>query len=44
MKENPGYIELKHIEAATDIATTLAKSSNKIVLGAETLMFNRLSL
>ncbi|BAM79148.1 probable prohibitin protein [Cyanidioschyzon merolae strain 10D] len=34
MKSNPGFIELRRIEAARDIAQKIAKSSNKVFLDA----------
>ncbi len=34
MKNNPGFIELRRIEAARDIAQKIAKSSNKVFLDA----------
>jgi len=42
MKQNPSYIELKRIENAQEIARSLAKSPNKVVLSAEGLMLNLL--
>jgi prohibitin 2 len=40
MKNNPGFIELRQIEAAKDIANSLAKSTNKVILNADALMLN----
>jgi len=40
MKNRPGYIELLRIDNAKDIAVSLAQSSNKIILSADSLMLN----
>lgn len=40
MKENPGFIELRKIENAREIAATVSKGSNKAVLSSDTLMLN----
>ncbi|KAJ1624800.1 band 7 family-domain-containing protein [Pavlovales sp. CCMP2436] len=37
---NPAFIELRKIEAAREIATTVAKSANKIYLSAGSLLLN----
>merc|ERR1712146_239220 len=42
MKNNPQYAELKRIENAVEIAKSLSKSGNKVVLSAEGLMLNLL--
>jgi len=38
--KNPGFVELRRIEAAKDVAGTLAKSSNRIVLSSDSLLLN----
>ena len=43
VKKNPGFIELRRIEAAKDVANTLAKSSNRIVLSSDSLLLNLMS-
>jgi len=40
VRDNPGFIELRKLEAARDIAGTVAKSSNRIFLDAQSLMLN----
>lgn len=40
MKSNPGFIELRRISTAKEIATLLARSSNRMVLSAESLLLN----
>merc|ERR1712216_598590 len=40
VRDNPGFIELRKLEAARDIATTVAKSSNRVFLDAHSLMLN----
>jgi len=40
MKNNPGFIELRRIEAAKEVAQAMAKSSNKILLSSDALMLN----
>lgn len=40
MKTNPGYLQLRRIEAARDIATTVSKSANSVFLDAGTLLLN----
>merc|ERR1711907_435280 len=40
MKENPGFLQLRRIEAARDIATTVSKSANTVFLDAGTLLLN----
>jgi prohibitin 2 len=42
IQSNPYYLELKTIEAARDIARSLANSQNKVYLNSEMLMFNLL--
>lgn len=40
IRSKPGFIELRKIEAAREIAQTIAKSQNKVYLNAETLLLN----
>ncbi|XP_067946943.1 prohibitin-2-like [Watersipora subatra] len=40
IKENPGYLKLRKIRAAQQIAKTLTTSQNKVYLNASTLMLN----
>ena len=40
IKNNPGFIELRQIEAAKDVAISLAKSNNRLILNADALMLN----
>jgi prohibitin 2 len=40
IKNNPGFVELRQIEAAKDVATSLSKSSNRVILNADALMLN----
>ena len=40
IKSNPGFIELRQIEAAKDVATSLSKSNNRVILNADALMLN----
>merc|ERR1719191_620871 len=40
IQNNPGFIELRRIQAAKDVAKQLSKSSNRVVLSTETLMLN----
>ena len=40
MKNKPGFLELRKIETAREIAQILATSRNKIYLDAETLLVN----
>lgn len=40
IKNNPGFVQLRRIEAAKEIATTVSQSSNKIYLSADTLLLN----
>merc|ERR1711862_350498 len=40
IKENPGFIELRRIEVAKQVATMLSKSSNRMVLSADSLLLN----
>jgi len=40
VRDNPGFIELRKLEAARDIASTVAKSSNRVFLDAQSLLLN----
>lgn len=40
IQNNPAYIALKKVEAAREIATTIANSSNKVYLNANSLLLN----
>merc|ERR1711907_433133 len=40
MKENPGFLQLRRIEAARDIAQVVSKSANSVFLDASTLLLN----
>jgi len=40
VKKNPGYVNLKRIEAATDIADIVSRSGNKVFLNADSLLLN----
>eukprot|EP00163_Fabomonas_tropica_P005390 TRINITY_DN1490_c0_g1_i1.p2 TRINITY_DN1490_c0_g1~~TRINITY_DN1490_c0_g1_i1.p2 ORF type:complete len:199 (-),score=76.56 TRINITY_DN1490_c0_g1_i1:140-736(-) len=43
VRENPGFMRLRRIEAAREIAGTLARGGNKVYLDADTLMVNMLA-
>jgi len=40
MRDNPSFIQLRRIEAARDIATTVQRSNNRVYLDADTLQLN----
>lgn len=40
VRDNPGFIELRKLEAARDIATTISKSTNRVFLDSHSLMLN----
>lgn len=44
MRENPGYIELRQLDAAKQISETISKSQNKVYLDSESLLLNILAL
>jgi len=43
IKNNPGFVELRKIEVAKEVATSLAKSANKILLSSDSLLLNLMS-
>ncbi|CBK20314.2 uncharacterized protein [Blastocystis hominis] len=43
MKNYPGFIELRRIDAAKEIAATIARSNNRVYLSAESLLLNVMS-
>lgn len=40
LSKSPAFLDLRRVEAARDIATTLSKSRNKVYLEADTLLLN----
>jgi len=40
VRKNPGFMKLRRIEAAKDIADIVAGSGNKVYLNADTLLLN----
>merc|ERR1711871_1368407 len=42
IQDNPGYVELKRLEAAQEIAETVARSNNRVYLNADSLLLNLL--
>jgi len=38
--KNPAYVELRQLDAAKDIATTIARSRNKVYLDSDSLLLN----
>jgi prohibitin 2 len=40
MRTNKGFLELRRLEAARDIASILAASGNKVMLDAQSLLLN----
>lgn len=43
VKKNPGFMQLRKIDAAKDIADTVSKSGNKIYLNSDSLLLNLLT-
>jgi len=43
IQKNPGFIELRRIGAAKDVAKSLATSSNRVVLSTDSLLLNLMS-
>jgi prohibitin 2 len=41
--DNPGFVQLRKIDAAKDIANTLSKSANTVYLSADSLLLNLVS-
>merc|ERR1712115_203721 len=42
VKKNPGFMKLRRIDAARDIADTISSSGNKVYLNADSLLLNLL--
>lgn len=40
MRKNKGFLELRRLEAARDIAGTLSQSNNKVMLDSQSLLLN----
>ena len=40
--DNPGFIQIRRIDAAKEIAETVSQSTNKVYLSADTLLLNLL--
>jgi hypothetical protein len=40
MAKNPGYIQLRQLDAALQISATVGKSANKLYLDSESLLLN----
>jgi len=40
--DNPGFIQMRRIDAAKDIAETVSQSTNRVYLNADTLLLNLL--
>lgn len=40
IRDNPGFVQLRRIEAAKEIAGTMSNSGNKVFLSADTLLLN----
>lgn len=40
MRANKGFLELRRLEAARDIANVLATSGNRVMLDAQSLLLN----
>lgn len=43
IQNNPGYVQLKRIDTAKDIAATISRSSNTVYLSSDTLLLNLMS-
>lgn len=43
IKNNPGFIEMREIQYARDVADTLANSSNKVYLNSDTLLVSSIA-
>ena len=44
VKKNPGFMKLRRIDAAREIADIVAASGNKVYLNADSLLLNLLSV
>lgn len=42
IQANPAFIQLRRIEAAREVAASVANSSNKVYLNADNLLLNHL--
>lgn len=42
IRDNPAFVQLRRIEAAKDIASTIVQSNNKVYVNADTLLLNSL--
>jgi prohibitin 2 len=42
ISQNPGFVELRRLDAAKEIATTVSRSANKVYLNADSLLLNLL--
>ena len=40
IKENPGFVQLRKIDAAEEIANTMSRSQNRMFLNADALLMN----
>lgn len=40
IQNNPGFVQLRRIDAAKDIATTVSRSANTVFIGADSLLLN----
>lgn len=43
LKKNPGFVELRKLEAAREISETISKSNNRVFLNADSLLLNLVS-
>jgi prohibitin 2 len=43
IKKNPAFVELRRLDVAKDIATTMSRSANKVYLDSDTLLLSILS-
>jgi prohibitin 2 len=41
LRKNKGFLELRRLEAAREIAAILSQSQNKVMLDSDTLLLNR---
>lgn len=42
IKNNPGFVQLRRLDTAKEIATTISRSSNRVFLNADSLLLNLL--